>query len=156
MPDKVLQFSDPAAQTYTGDENIHWVEFEADQTFYRRYGKAVQLNTKYRAAVSNASKLAGFLAVDSAGVDGGHPETVNSGTLMPVDFGLNTTAVFPTSNRKATDSDVGRSFNILNVSGKQFVDMNATNVGVLTITNVIDDGDYVAVRIVDSARSGNL
>ncbi|MEM4720650.1 MAG: hypothetical protein QXT73_01135 [Candidatus Methanomethylicaceae archaeon] len=156
MPEKVTQFSDPSAQTYDGNDRIKWVEFEAGQVFPRRGGKAVQLNTKYRAAVTNASKLAGFLEVDAVGVSGGHPITTENGTLLPVNFGLDKTCVFPTSNRKATETDVGRDFNIVVASNVQYVNMFGSVNGVLRITKVIDDGDYVAVRIVDSARAGNL
>jgi len=71
---------------------------------------------------------------------------------------LDKTCVFPTSNRVAVEADIGRRFNIttVGVNQSQHVDLTHTNLGVVEVTDVIDDGAHVEVRIPTAHRYGNL
>lgn len=155
--EKLKNFTDPVCGTYDGDDRIFHVPFAASQVLPRRSGKAVDLHHQYQAATANSSNLAGFLEVDAIGVTGGHPATVNAGDSLPVNFGLSKTCVFPTSNRPATEADVGKSFDIVVNSNVQYVNMNASAKDILVVTEVLDEnGAYVACRIPTGKRHGNL
>lgn len=158
MPEKIDNLTDPAARTYDGVDRIAWVEMDGGVVFPRRGGKGVMLAGRYRHANANSSSLAGWLEMDAVGVTNGHPVSVTSGDRLPVNFDLSKTAVFPTSNRPAVEADIGRDFDIIaGADHTQYVNMNATGLGVLTVTNVIDkDGEWVAVRIPADKRYGNL
>lgn len=158
MPEKIDTLTDPACRTYDGVDRIKWVEMDGGVIFPRRGGKGVMLCADYRHADANASTLSGWLEMDAVGVTNGHPSSVSSGDKLPVNFGLDKTCVYPTSNRAAVEADVGRSFDIvLDSDSAQYVDLNSTGLGVLTITKVIDDdGAFVAVKIPDDKRYGNL
>jgi len=135
-----------------------WVKMDGGVVFPRRGGKGVMLCGSYRHANANASTLAGWLEMDAVGVTGGHPDSITSGDRLPVNFGISKTCVFPTSNRAAVEADIGRSFNIVaGADHTQYVNLNATSLGILTVTNVLDvNGAYVAVKIPEAKRYGNL
>ena len=157
MAEKLNNFTDPVCGTYDGDDRIYHVPFAASQALARRGGKAIDLHHQYQAATANSSNLAGFLEVDAIGVTNGHPATVANGDLLPVNMGLSKTCVFPTSNRAAVASDVGKAFDILVANNIQYVNMNASANAVLTITEVLDaNGSYVACSIPGGKRYGNL
>jgi hypothetical protein len=159
MAEKLNNFTDPVCGTYDGEDRIFNVPFAASQALARRGGKAVDcpLFGNYKAATALSENLAGFLEVDAIGVTGGHPATVSEGDLLPVNFGINKTCVFPTSNRAALSSDIGKSFDIIVASNVQYVNMNASTKGILKITEVLDEaGNFVACGIPTSKRHGNL
>lgn len=159
MPEKVNTMTDPAAQLYDGVDRIKWVEFDGGVTFARRSGKAVAKYGLYRKADANSSTLAGFLELDAVGVSGGHPTSVSSHDKLPVNFGLDKTAVMPTSNRAAVEADRGKTYNLLLNGGVQYVNMtlSATSPGVVTIEDIIDSaGAWVSVKIPENRRWGNI
>lgn len=159
MPEKVKTMTDPAAQLYDGVDRIKWVEFDGGITFTRRSGKAVAKYGLYRKADANSSTLAGFLELDAVGVSGGHPTSVSSNDKLPVNFGLDKTAVMPTSNRAAVEADRGKTYNLLLNGGVQYVNMtlSATSPGVVTIEDIIDSaGAWVSVKIPENRRWGNI
>ena len=158
MTEKVDNFTDPACRCHDGVDRIQWVEMDGGVTFPRRGGKGVMLCGRYRHANAASSSLAGWLECEAAGVTGGHPDSVTSRDRLPVNFGLDKTCVFPTSNRPAVEADIGRRFNIttVGVNQSQHVDLTHTNLGVVEVTDVIDDGAHVEVRIPTAHRYGNL
>jgi hypothetical protein len=157
MSEKILNMTDPAARTRSGNDRIFHVPFAASQVFTRRGGKAVDLHHQYQAATANSSNLAGWLESDAVGVSGGHPETVSAGDKLPVNFGVDKTAVMPTTGRAATEADVGKSFDIAVVSNAQYVNMSASDKGICKIESVLDDGgEWVGVSIPLDKRYGNL
>ena len=133
--ERPIVFTDPICSAYDGVDRIRWVPTDGC-TFWRRGGKAVMLAGFYRNANANASTLAGFFVEDSAGLPGGHPATITSGTtLIPVEMGLNKSYVFPTTGRMPTVNDVGRSFDLWNDGvDTQYVNLNSTAKGILTVT----------------------
>ena len=158
MTEKIENFTDPAVSLRNGDQRVYWVPLAADQAFPRRSGKAVDLHTRYQKATASSSNLAGFLVVDSAGVTGGHPATIAAGDKLAVDFGLQRSAVMPTSGRVATEADIGKRFDIA-VDGDdiQHIDMSNQTNGVLQVTDIIDDGgSWVGASIPVDKRYGNL
>lgn len=160
MPEKMNNFTDPTCRAYRGVDRIRWVNHDGNALYTRRGGKGVILhpNGYYRSADTNSSTLAGWFVQDAAGVSGGHPESNTSGALLPVNFGLDKTCVYPTSNRVAVAADIGRAFNVLRTyDGTQYVDLNSTGLGVLTVCSVIDaPGNYVECKITDNKRFGNI
>jgi len=159
MTEKIDNFTDPACRCHDGVDRIKWVEMDGGVTFSRRGGKGVMLAGNYRHANALSSSLAGWLECEAVGVTNGHPDSVTSGDKLPVNFGLDKTCVFPTSNRVAVEADIGRAFDIV-VEGadqKQYINMAASTLGVVVVTDIIDvDGDFVAVRIPTANRYGNL
>lgn len=158
MNSKVNRFSDPSLQTHDGAERIKWVEGYSDVTFAKISGKAVGLHDYYRKATADSSSLAGFVNIDSIGVTGGHPATMATGTLIPVNMAEDATQVFPTSNRDAAVTDVGKAYDIVVTSaGVQCINLAATAKGILTVSNILDnDGKFVAARIASGKRYGNI
>jgi hypothetical protein len=160
MPEKMNNFSDATCKCYRGTDRIRWVSFDGNALFTRRGGKGVELgaNSQYRSANTNSSTLAGWFANDAAGQTGGHPESNTSGALLPVNFGLDKTCVYPTSNRVAVAADVGRAFNVLRIyDGTQYCDLNSTGLGILTVTSIIDNpGNFVEVKITDNKKYVNI
>lgn len=158
MTEKIENFTDPAVSLRNGDQRMYWVPFAADQAFPRRSGKAVDLHTQYQKATAASSNLAGFLVVDAAGVTNGHPASIAAGDKLAVDFGLQRTAVMPTSGRVATGADRGKRFDIaVDVDGIQYVDLTSQSKEVLQVTDIIDDGGlWVGASIPVDKRYGNL
>lgn len=158
-----IAFTDPVCSAYDGVDRIKYVPFDG-ATFWRRGGKAVMLCGKYRNANANASSLAGFMVLDQVGVDGGHPATITTGQLLPVDMGLNKAYVFPTTGRLPTDADIGRSFDIYNDGvDVQYVNLNSTAQGVLSVVARCDNagkfdpaGRMVACVIPPTKRYGSV
>lgn len=160
MSEKMSNFTDPTCRAYRGVDRIRWINHDGNALYARKGGKGVALNPNgyYRSADTNASTLAGWFVQDAAGQTGGHPESNTSGALLPVNFGLDKTCVFPTSNRVAVAADVGRAFNLLRTyDGTQYVDLNSTGIGVLKVCSVIDaPGNFVECMITDNRRYGNI
>lgn len=158
MTEKLHNFTDPAARTHDGVDRIRWVQFDGGVAFRRRSGKFVGLFAYYRKADANSSTLAGILEMDAVGITGGHPESTSSGDKLPVNFAEDKTCVIPTSNRVATELDVGKSYDIvLGSDGTQFINMSATARRVLTVHQVIDDdGKWVSAHIAAGMRYGNI
>lgn len=156
--DKLKSFTDPACMAHDGVDRIRWVECDASVSFPRRSGKAMCKHDYYRKALAVSSTLAGFLELTSVGQSDSPITSVSSGQKLPINFGVDKTFVFPTSNRAAVDRDIGHLHAIVVGSdGTQYVNMSATNPGILTITEVCDEaGSFVAVRIPESVRFGNL
>ena len=157
MTEKILNMTDPAARTRSGNDRCFMVPFAASQVMTRRGGKAVDLHHQYQAATANSSNLAGWLEQDAIGISGGHPETVATGDRLPVNFGVDKSAVMPTTGRAATEADVGKSFDISVVSNRQFVNMSASTKGVIKVESIIDEsGAWVGASIPLDKRYGNL
>ena len=160
MSEKMPNFTDPTCRAYRGTDRIRWVNHDGNALYARRGGKGVELgaNSYYRSANTNSSTLAGWFVNDAAGMTGGHPESNTSGALLPVNFGLDKTCVFPTSNRVAATTDIGRAFNVLRTyDGTQYVDLNSTGLGIVTVSSIIDSaGNYVEVKITDNKRYGSI
>lgn len=157
MPEKLRNFTDPMAGTSSGPDNVRWVPFNDSAVFARRGGKAVHLGSRYESATANSSNLAGFLELDAAGVTGGHPATISAGDLLPVNFGLEKTCVFPTAGRVATIADVGRSYDISVASNAQYCNLLNVANKVLTVVEVLDNaGSWVLCRIADGKRYGSM
>ena len=155
MPEKLVQFTDPVCGAHDGVDRIKWVAFDG-AIFPRRGGKGVMLCGAYRNANANSSRLAGFLETDIVGTDG-HPAAITTGQLLPVNFGVQKSHVFPTTGRLATAADIGRSFNIwCDALETQHVNMIATSHSVLTVEDVLDDGRYVGVMIPTNKRYGSV
>lgn len=158
----VKRTGDPAVSTRDGIDTIRWVQTDGAY-FNRGGGKAVQQNaalTHYRNADANSSVLAGFLNIDAIGVTDGHPAvSPATGKLIPVNFGVNKTAVYPTTGRLALAADVGKTYDIY-VSGepgaKQYLNLLAKTKLPLVVTEVIGDGRFVAVGIPANKRFGAL
>jgi len=156
MPEKLVQFTDPVCGAHDGVDRIKWVQFDG-AIFPRRGGKGVMLCGMYRNANANSSTLAGFLEEDSVGVANGHPDAITTGQLLPVNFGVQKSHVFPTTGRLAVVGDIGRSFNIwCDALETQHVDMNTTSLGILTIEDILDNGRYVGVMIPTAKRYGAI
>ena len=157
-PEKVNRFTDPAASSYDGVDRIKWAEMDGGVAFPRRSGKAVGLYGLYRKADANSSSLAGFLELAEVGTPTADITSVSSNDKMPINFGLDKTSVMPTSNRAAVEADRGQPFDLLlDASGVQYVNMNATALGVVVISEVLDTaGAFVSVRIPTAKRYGNL
>jgi len=156
MAEKLVQFTDPACGAHDGVDRIKWVAFDG-AIFPRRGGKGVMLCGAYRNANANSSTLAGFLESDSVGVTNGHPDAITTGQLLPVNFGLEKSHVFPTTGRLAVTADIGRAFNIwCDALETQHVNMNTTSLGVLVIEDILDAGRYVGVKIPEAKRYGNI
>jgi len=158
MVEKLKRMTDPTTITGDGVDRVRWVQFAASTVFPRRSGKAVAKYQYYQQADANSSSLAGWLAVDHVGDTGGHPASVSAGDPLPVNMGLDKTGILPTSNRAATDADVGNSFALLvDGSNVQHVNMNSTNPGVVVIERVLDEaGSYVMASINPTKRYGNI
>lgn len=156
----VARVNDANVQHQSGIDTIRWVETDGAY-FHRSGGKGVQLSPDghyYRNADANSSVLAGFLNIDAIGVSGGHPAvSPSTGTTIPVNFGVNKTAVYPTTGRLALSTDVGVRYNIYNDGmAKQYLNLSAKTLGPLIVTEVIGDGRFVAVSIPMSQRIGAL
>lgn len=158
----VARVNDASCQTQGGIDTIRWVE--TDGAYWNRAGgKGVALSPAghyYRNAVATSSVLAGFLAIDAIGVTGGHPAvSPSTGTKIPVNFGVNKTAIYPTTGRLALETDVGVRYDIY-VSGepgaKQYLNLLAQTLKPLVVTEIIGDGRFVAVGIPSSQRVGDL
>lgn len=157
MPEKLSNFTDPACRTYEGEDRVLWVPFAASQAWARRGGKAVDLHHRYQAATANSSNLAGWLEMDVVGVTGGHPASVSAGDELPVNFGLQKTCVFPTTNRAAVATDIGKTFDILVSGNTQYVNMTASSNNIVRLEKVLDvNGSFVSVSIPVGVRHGNL
>ena len=159
MTQLIPHFTDPAVSTRSGEDRLFWVGMAAGQEFPRRSGKAVDLHTRYQKATASSSNLAGWLQVDSLGVTDGHPATIAAGDKAPVNFGLDKSAVMPTSGGiVATESDIGKRFDILvDADGIQYIDMSSSAQGVLQVTDIIDDdGLWVGASIPTDKRYGTL
>ena len=160
MPEKMVNFTDPTARAFRGTSRIRWVNCDGNMLFTRKGGKGVMLgaNSYYKGADANSSTMAGWFVEDAAGQSGGHPESNTSGTLMPIDFGFDKTVVYPTSNRVAVSTDIGRTFDILKTyDGTQYVNMNSTSQGILTVASIVDQsGNWVEVKISDGKKYGTI
>jgi len=158
MTEKIKHFTDPAVSVRDGENRIFHVGFAASQTFPRRSGKAVDLHTYYQKATANSSNLAGWLETDAAGVTGGHPASIAAGDKLPVNFGLDKSAVMPTSGRAATEADIGKRFDIaVDANGIQHINMSASSKAVLQVTDIIDEsGAWVGASIPTDKRYGTL
>jgi len=155
MSEKLVQFTDPVCGAHDGVDRIKWVQFDG-AIFPRRGGKGVMLCGMYRNANANSSTLAGFLETDVVGTSG-HPDAITTGQLLPVNFELHKSHVFPTTGRLAVVGDIGRSFNIwCDALETQHVDMNTTNLAILTIEDILDNGRYVGVTIPVNKRYGYI
>ena len=154
--DKLIAFTDPECGAYEGKTRILHVNFEAGSIWHRRGGKAVQLNDDYRAAVSNSSKLAGFVEGLRYTALTSLSTTTVAADRLAVNFGNDATCVFPTSNRLALENDVGHDRAVLVVGNRQFVDMNTTHPVALHIEKVLDDGHFVSCSIALAARDGEI
>lgn len=158
MPDKMATFTDPNSAVYDGPDRIIHVQFLANQAFRRRGGKAVDLHQYYRAATANSSNLAGFAEVEDVGVANGRPETVATGDLLPVNFALEKTCVFPTSGAvPATEQHRGKDYDIyVDANSVQYVNLNAQTNGVLRVSRIVTtDGLWVSCGIPPDLRYGN-
>lgn len=155
MAEKLVQFTDPVCGAHDGVDRIKWVQFDG-AIFPRRGGKGVMLCGMYRNANANSSTLAGFLETDAVGTQG-HPDGITTGQLLPVNFELHKSHVFPTTGRLAVVGDIGRAFNIwCDALETQHVDMNTTNLAILTIEDILDNGRYVGVTIPINKRYGYI
>jgi hypothetical protein len=156
--DLAPHFTDPNAMAYDGEDRILHPPFAAGTIFRRRGGKAVDFHHRFQAATANSSNLAGFAMVEDVGVAGGRPETVADGDLVPVNFNLHKTCVFPTTGRVATEADRGHDFDIyVDANGVQYVNLLATQHGVLRISRLVcQAGDFVSCSIPPDLRYGNL
>jgi len=157
----IARVNDANVQTQSGIDTIRYVGTDGAY-FDRSGGKGVQqspnMDGNYRNANANSSVLAGFLAIDAIGFAGGHPAvSPSTGGLIPVNFGVNKTAIYPTTGRLATAADVGIRYNIYNDGmAKQYLNLSAKTLGPLIVTEVIGDGRFVAVSIPMSQRVGAL
>jgi len=157
MPEPMDQFNDPNVSVYDGMDRIMSVQFGWHEVFRRRGGKAVDKHNHYHAATANSSNLAGFAEVDEVGVHGGHPEHVHYG-MLPVNFDLHKTCVFPTTGRPATEVDRGHDFDLyVDGNGVQFVNLNASSKGILRVSRIVTaDGMFVSCGIPPDMRYGNI
>lgn len=162
-------YSHPKVGPWTGPDRILWAQMDGGVIFNRRSGKFVDKHGGYyRLATANSSNLAGFACTEQFPKSpGGVAHTVSeimqttTGMEAPINFNLGASFVIPTSNRKAVEGDRGHDFDII-VPGQvvgnpiQCVNMSASAQGILRISEIIDDGDFVACVIPPSKRYGNL
>lgn len=154
----IKDFTDPNVSVYDGEDRILHVPFAASTVFKRRGGKAVVLNHRYEAATAVASNLAGFAEIEEVGTSAGRPVTVADGDELAVNFGLQKTAVFPTTGRVATAADVGKDFDIyVDANGIQQVNLSNTSKQVLRVARLVTKGgEYVACAIPPTKRYGDI
>lgn len=157
MGDRRIAFTDPNVAVFDGPDRILHVPFAHNTAFSRRGGKAVDLHHRYQAADANSSNLAGFAEVEAVGVANGRPDNVEDGDLLPVNFALEKTCVFPTTGRVAVEADRGKDFDILSIAGLQYINLNAQVHGVLRVSRIITvAGDFVSCTIPSDLRYGNI
>ena len=154
----ISNFTDPNVGAYSGETRLMHVPFAASTVFKRRGGKAVVLNHRYEAATAVASNLAGFAEVEEVGTANGRPTSTADGDLLPVNMGLQATAVFPTTGRVATMADKGKDFDIyVDANGVQMVNLSNTSKKVLRVSQLVTvGGEYVACSIPPTMRYGDI
>jgi hypothetical protein len=133
-------YTDPNCSDFDGPNRIKHVPFYAGTVFRRRGGKAVDLHHRYQAATALSSNLAGFAEVEDVGVTNGRPESIADGDVLPVNFALEKTCVFPTSGAVvATEANRGKDYDI-------YVDAQRASA----------DGRHVACSIPPDLRYGSI
>lgn len=117
----------------------------------------------YRLADANSSTLAGFTETEQFPHPVAAALTTSSGNRIPTNFGLEASAVIPTTGRLATVNDVGHCFDLVTVglaanqSLIQYINMNSTAYGIVQISQLPDrSGSIVACVIPTPRRLGNL
>ena len=150
--------SDPNISAHTGPDRIFFCAFAAGTVFKRRGGKAVVKAHYYQAATAAASNLAGFAEVEEVGTANGKPVSVGAGDILPVNFALEKAFVFPTTGRTAVVADIGKDYDLyVDGSGVQYVDLGASNQGVLRVSQIVTkDANWVACAVPPGKRYGNL
>ena len=171
MPECPTDYTMPKCGPWDGEDRIRWIQLDGGIIFSRHHGHAVDKHGGYyRLAQANSSNLAGFAEVADwpTAFDTGaatHPvsalKQTTTGDRIPGNFGANKTYVFPTSNRKALEGDMGHDFDIV-VPGvvvgnpQQCINMNSSVYGVLRLSEIVDnDGDWVAAKIPTEHRYGD-
>ena len=164
-----LGYSTPNVDGQTGPDRIFPVQMDGGVIFARRGGKAVDKHGGYfRLATANSSNLAGFACTENwpKSLGATHPASLKimstTGMDVPVNFHLQCSFIFPTSNRPAVEGDRGHDFDIV-VPGQtvgtpvQCINMASSAQGILRVSQIMDQyGDFVACTIPPGKRYGNL
>lgn len=171
MPEQPTDYTMPKVGPFDGEDRIRRIVLDGGVIFSRHHGKAIDKHGGYyRLAQAVSSNLAGFAEVadyptafdtSAATHAASGIKQSTTGDRIHANFGANKTYVFPTSNRKAVEGDMGHDFDIVvpgAVAGnpQQCINMNSSIYGVLRPVEIVDnDGDWVAAKIPTEHRYGD-
>lgn len=161
-----LFYDQPNCGQHTGPDRIYRVQVDGGNYIHRRGGKFCERNTmvagqRYKLADDNSTHLAGFFCTEQIP----HPIRgtglfTDSGDILPVNFGLEATAVIPCSGRSAEEGDIGRDYDITLRPGatpQQYILLTGTARRILRVSQIVDrSGSHVAAGIPPALRIGNL